>query len=184
MGDVQPKYSLQGEQRRTATNGPWRSLDEVEFATLEWVDWFNNRRLLEPIEYIPPAELEAALWIERHVLPHRVGRAPMFVNSTRGTRWSARALRAWWGRARDEVGVPRGRFYEDTKHTFGTDLARKKVPERLQQAWMGRSSVASTRRYAQLADEALLDVLTLARPQPLVDFITARNQKVKSPRFR
>ncbi len=30
-------------------SGPWRSLDAVEFATLEWVDWFNNRRLLEPI---------------------------------------------------------------------------------------------------------------------------------------
>ncbi len=40
-------------------NGPWRGIDEVEFATLEWVDWFNNRRLLEPIGYIPPAEFEA-----------------------------------------------------------------------------------------------------------------------------
>jgi len=40
-------------------NGPWRSLEEVEFATLEWVDWFNNRRLLEPIGNIPPAEFEA-----------------------------------------------------------------------------------------------------------------------------
>ena len=40
--------------------GPWRSLDDVEFATLEWVDWFNNRRLLEPIGNIPPAELERA----------------------------------------------------------------------------------------------------------------------------
>jgi transposase InsO family protein len=29
--------------------GPWRSFDAVEYATLEWVDWFNNRRLLEPI---------------------------------------------------------------------------------------------------------------------------------------
>ncbi len=38
--------------------GPWRNLDAVEFATLEWVDWFNNRRLLEPIGNIPPAELE------------------------------------------------------------------------------------------------------------------------------
>lgn len=34
---------------------PWRSFDAVEFATLEWVDWFNNRRLLEPIGSIPPA---------------------------------------------------------------------------------------------------------------------------------
>jgi len=39
--------------------GPWRNLDEVEYATLEWVDWFNNRRLLEPIGNVPPAEYEA-----------------------------------------------------------------------------------------------------------------------------
>jgi putative transposase len=38
--------------------GPWKNLDDVEYATLEWVDWFNHRRLLEPIGYIPPAELE------------------------------------------------------------------------------------------------------------------------------
>jgi transposase InsO family protein len=36
--------------------GPWRSFDAVEYATLVWVDWFNNRRLLEPIGNIPPAE--------------------------------------------------------------------------------------------------------------------------------
>jgi putative transposase len=39
--------------------GPWRNLDGVEFATLRWVDWFNTRRLLEPIGYVPPAEYEA-----------------------------------------------------------------------------------------------------------------------------
>jgi transposase InsO family protein len=39
--------------------GPWRHLEGVEFATLDWVDWFNNRRLLEPIGYVPPAEYEA-----------------------------------------------------------------------------------------------------------------------------
>jgi putative transposase len=38
--------------------GPWRSFETVEFATLEWVSWFNNRRLLEPIGNIPPAEAE------------------------------------------------------------------------------------------------------------------------------
>ena len=38
--------------------GPWMSFEAVEFATLEWVDWFNNRRLLEPIGNIPPAEAE------------------------------------------------------------------------------------------------------------------------------
>ncbi|BFL66152.1 hypothetical protein SKB0092_42310 (plasmid) [Roseomonas mucosa] len=39
--------------------GPWRSSEAVEFATLTWVDWFNNRRLLEPIGNRPPAEAEA-----------------------------------------------------------------------------------------------------------------------------
>jgi transposase InsO family protein len=39
--------------------GPWRSLEAVEYATLEWVAWFNNHRLLEPIGNVPPAEAEA-----------------------------------------------------------------------------------------------------------------------------
>ncbi len=38
--------------------GPWRDLEGVEFATLEWVDWFNHRRLLEPIGHVPPVEFE------------------------------------------------------------------------------------------------------------------------------
>jgi transposase InsO family protein len=38
--------------------GPWKNIDEVEYATLDWVDWFNNRRILEPIGNIPPAEYE------------------------------------------------------------------------------------------------------------------------------
>ena len=42
--------------------GPWRSIDPVEFATLQWVDWFNNRRLLEPIGDVPPAEFEEAYY--------------------------------------------------------------------------------------------------------------------------
>ena len=40
-------------------SGPWRSFEAVEYATLEWVDWFNHRRLLEPIGNMPPAEAEA-----------------------------------------------------------------------------------------------------------------------------
>lgn len=39
--------------------GPWRNLDQVEYAVLEWVDWFNHRRLLEPLDYLPPMEYEA-----------------------------------------------------------------------------------------------------------------------------
>ena len=42
--------------------GPWRRVEDVEFATLEWVDWFNTRRLLAPIGYVPPAEYEAAYY--------------------------------------------------------------------------------------------------------------------------
>ncbi len=42
--------------------GPWKTVDEVEYATLEWVDWFNHRRLLRPIGDIPPAELERSYY--------------------------------------------------------------------------------------------------------------------------
>jgi putative transposase len=42
--------------------GPWKGIDQVEYATLEWVDWFNHRRLLEPIGHLPPAEFEAAYY--------------------------------------------------------------------------------------------------------------------------
>ena len=38
--------------------GPWRSFEAVEYATLEWVAWYNHRRLLEPIGHVPPAEAE------------------------------------------------------------------------------------------------------------------------------
>ena len=44
--------------------GPWRSFEAVEFATLEWVDWFNNHRLLGPIGNKPPAEAEAAYFAQ------------------------------------------------------------------------------------------------------------------------
>ncbi len=45
--------------------GPWRTFDDVEYATLEWVDWFNNRRLMERIGNVPPAELEMAYYRQR-----------------------------------------------------------------------------------------------------------------------
>jgi putative transposase len=44
--------------------GPWRHREAVEFATLTWVDWFNTRRLLEPIGYVPPAEYEAQYYAQ------------------------------------------------------------------------------------------------------------------------
>ena len=49
--------------------GPWRSIEAVEYATLEWVDWFNNRRLLEPIGNIPPVEAEANFYAARESDP-------------------------------------------------------------------------------------------------------------------
>jgi transposase InsO family protein len=49
--------------------GPWRHMDNVEYATLVWVDWFNNRRLLEPIGNVPPIELEQAYYEQRESQP-------------------------------------------------------------------------------------------------------------------
>lgn len=49
--------------------GPWRGMEANEFATLEWVDWFNNRRLLEPIGNIPPAEAEANYYAALGYIP-------------------------------------------------------------------------------------------------------------------
>jgi putative transposase len=62
--------------------GPWRTFEAVEFAPLEWVDWFNNRRLLEPIGFMPTAEAEEryfamlndpamAAWLKQYGLRQR-----------------------------------------------------------------------------------------------------------------
>ena len=49
--------------------GPWRNFEAVEFATLEWIDWFNHRRLYEYSGDIPPAELEAAYYAQNSLTP-------------------------------------------------------------------------------------------------------------------
>ncbi len=54
-------------------DGPWRGLEDVEFATLEWVAWFNTQRLLEPLGYLPPAEYEAQF--------HRTQTTPVVVGA-------------------------------------------------------------------------------------------------------
>ena len=51
-------YKTEVIRRRSS----WKTMDEVEMETLKWVDWFNNRRLLEPIGNIPPAEAEEAFY--------------------------------------------------------------------------------------------------------------------------
>lgn len=56
-----PAHTLHEWVKKTEAihrRGPWRNFEAVESATLEWVDWFNNRRLLKPIGNIPPAEAE------------------------------------------------------------------------------------------------------------------------------
>ena len=53
--------------------GPWKDLEAVEFATLEWVDWFNNRRLLEPIGNVPPAEFEKVYYTQQERLAVSAG---------------------------------------------------------------------------------------------------------------
>lgn len=58
-------YKAEMIQRR----GPWRSFEAVEYATLEWIDWFNNRLLLEPIGNIPPADAEARYYAMLDGLP-------------------------------------------------------------------------------------------------------------------
>jgi putative transposase len=60
----------------TRRRGPWRGIDDVEYATLEWVDWFNHRRLLEPIGDVPPAEFEAAYWSKEGSEEHTTLRDP------------------------------------------------------------------------------------------------------------
>ena len=49
--------------------GPWRSREAVEFATLEWVDWFNHRRLLQPIGNVPPAKAGARYYAQANDRP-------------------------------------------------------------------------------------------------------------------
>ena len=49
--------------------GPWRNIEEVELATLEWVDWFNHRRLLGPLGFVPPAEFEAEYYRRQEAPP-------------------------------------------------------------------------------------------------------------------
>src|SRR5262245_9895261 len=46
--------------------GPWRGIDDVEFATLTWVAWYNADRLLEPLGYLPPGEFEERFYAQQH----------------------------------------------------------------------------------------------------------------------
>ena len=87
--------------------GPWRSLDDVEYATLEWVAWFNTCRLLEPLGYLPPAD---AVCATRWAAPRSSSAAGALNQlSLRRTRGDSepllvrRLLALWSGRANNVI---------------------------------------------------------------------------------
>ena len=49
---------------------PWKGLEDAEFATLEWVAWYKDRRLLEPLGYVPPVECAQAAEERQVLLEH------------------------------------------------------------------------------------------------------------------
>ncbi|MBB6479870.1 transposase InsO family protein [Spirochaeta isovalerica] len=54
-------------------DGPWRSIEQVELATLDWVDWFINRRIMEPLGYLSPKEFEMMYYEQEESLAMRAG---------------------------------------------------------------------------------------------------------------
>jgi integrase/recombinase XerC len=111
------------------------------------------------IKRLPVSE-ELADWIKCHV--DRAGRltgAPLFPNPRTGRMWAHKAVQRVWNNAVEAAGLPHVSLYEGTKHTMATDAIRRGVPERHLQRFLGHASVQSTRRYARLADNALIEVL-------------------------
>ena len=108
---------------------------------------------------LPVGEVVAD-WIDKNVDPNaRLRGDPLFVNPRTGRRWSHWALRDRWIRAGKAVGIEDVRLYEGTKHTMATDAVRRGVSERALQRFLGHADLRSTRRYAKMADEALVTVL-------------------------
>ena len=64
--------------------GPWKGIEDVEFATLTWVAWYNVHRLLEPLGYVPPAEFEQAFY-DRKAAPAENGFAGSTQSHDRGS---------------------------------------------------------------------------------------------------
>jgi integrase len=116
-----------------------------------------------------PVPADLAAWLEANVPREaRLAAAPLFLPPYRGRgrrpqRWGKKQLRVVWQRACAAVGV-RAKLYEGTKHSRATDLLLQGVPERVLQALLGHRDARSTRRYARLADSALVDVIR--RPKP------------------
>jgi len=102
-------------------------------------------------------------WIERFVpRDARLRAEPLFVNPNTGGPWTPTSMRRCWEKACEEVGIEGISIYEGCKHSFATDAVARGVQERHLQAFLGHADVRSTRRYARLADAALIDVLPAA----------------------
>jgi len=99
-------------------------------------------------------------WIRKHVpRDGRLRGAPLFANPNTGGPWTPTSLRRCWEKACEAVGIEGISIYEGCKHSFATDAVARGVQERHLQAFLGHADARSTRRYARLADAALIDVL-------------------------
>ena len=108
-----------------------------------------------------------AEWLEEFVpADPELREEPLFVNPNTGRAWAPTSMRRCWEAACTEVGIEGISIYEGCKHSFATDAVARGVQERHLQAFLGHADVRSTRRYARLADAALVDVLPGARRQP------------------
>ena len=101
-------------------------------------------------------------WLRAHAVSGDA-EAPLFANARTGKRWSHWALRTRWLEAAKRAGVRAG-LYEGTKHSFATDALDRTGNERAVQEYLGHADPRSTRRYAKLREERLLDVV---RPRAL-----------------
>ena len=123
---------------------------------------------------------ELAAWIAAYVpATARLEQRPLFVNPRTGDRWTPTSMSRVWKRACKTVGVEAG-LYEGTKHSFATDATLRGVPERALQSYLGHRDVRSTRRYARLADQALVDVI---RRRPEAARRLQRDSRRKNSRF-
>ena len=76
--------------------GPWRSFEAVEYATLEWVDWFNNRCILEPIGNVPPAEAEATFYAAPETEPMAAKPTKISLRQNRRGSWKSQCMASRW----------------------------------------------------------------------------------------
>ncbi len=150
--------------------GEARALDAADYndvdGYLDVTKAVKGARLTDPIRGTKgrrgkrlPVDAELAAWIAQHVpLQRRLQAGALFLNPSSGNRWTPTSLRRTWQKACGQVGVTIS-IYEGTKHSFATDALRRGVQERHIQEFLGHADVRSTRRYARLANQALISVL-------------------------